>query len=84
MFIKILVNIQDVKISNDCARQLQRLLKLNVSCNHHDYKNAYFLFDEYCSRNQIKYLIHLYTLETIFYRALHTNVEIFAVEIYSQ
>ncbi|CAF2034005.1 unnamed protein product [Rotaria socialis] len=70
--------------SNDCARELRRILKLSVPSNHPDYKIACRLFDEYCSRNQIEHLIRLYTLETGFYHALHSNVEIFTVEIYSQ
>jgi hypothetical protein len=89
--IKLIVRAQIVKYyltslqrSDDCARELQRILKHNVPPEHPDYKTACFLFDEYCSRNQIEYLIRLYTLETDFYQALHSNVEIFAVEIYSQ
>ncbi|CAF3841070.1 unnamed protein product, partial [Rotaria magnacalcarata] len=70
--------------SDDCARELRRILKLSVPSNHPDYKTACRLFDEYCSRNQIEHLIRLYTLETEFYYALHSNVEIFTVEIYSQ
>ncbi|CAF4855514.1 unnamed protein product [Rotaria sp. Silwood1] len=89
--IKLIIRAQIIKYylaslqqSNDCARELQQILKHNVPSDHRDYKNACFLFDEYCSRNQIEYLIRLYTLETNFYRALHSNVEIFTVEIYSQ
>ncbi|CAF0734708.1 unnamed protein product [Adineta steineri] len=89
--IKLIVRAQIIKYylaslqrSNDCARELRRILKHNVPSDHDDYKTACFLFDEYCSRNQIEYLIRLYTLETDFYRALHSNAEIFAVEIYSQ
>jgi hypothetical protein len=89
--IKLIVRTQMIKYylvrlqrSDDCARELQSILKHNVPSDHHAYKTARFLFDEYCSRNQIEYLIRLYTLETNFYRALHSNVEVFAIEIYSQ
>jgi hypothetical protein len=89
--IKLIVRAQIIKYylvrlqrSDDCARELQSILKHHVSPDHPDYKNARVLFDEYCSRNQIEHLIRLYTLETNFYCALHSNVEIFAVEIYSQ
>jgi len=89
--IKFIVHAQIIKYhlarlqrSNDYARELQSMLKHNVQSEHRDYKNALFLFDEYCSRNQTEYLIRLYTLETNFYRALHSNVQVFAVEIYSQ
>jgi hypothetical protein len=70
--------------SDDCARELQKILRANIPSDHSAYLNARFLFDEYCSRNQIEYLIRLYTLETNFYRALHTNVQPFVIEIYSQ
>ncbi|CAF1085632.1 unnamed protein product [Adineta ricciae] len=89
--IKLIVRAQIIKYylarmerSDDSARQLQKLLKQSIPYNHRDYRKASYLFDEFCSRNNIEYLIRLYTLETDFYGALHSNVEIFTIEIYSQ
>ncbi|CAF0958292.1 unnamed protein product [Rotaria magnacalcarata] len=70
--------------SNDCARELQRILKDSVPSSHPDFEKAHSLFDEYCSLDQIESLIRLYTLETNFYGALRSNVEVFAVEMYSK
>lgn len=73
-----------IQRSTDFARELRRILIRSVPSDHPAYTTACFLFDEYCSHNNIDYLIRLYTLETNFYGALRSDVEIFTVEIYSQ
>ncbi|CAF3097524.1 unnamed protein product [Rotaria socialis] len=70
--------------SNDCARELQRILKDSVPSSDPNFEEARSLFDEYSSLDQIESLIRLYTLETKFYGALRSNVEVFAVEMYSK
>jgi hypothetical protein len=60
-----------------------KLLKKSVPTHHKEYHNAKALFEKFRTRQNVDELVRLYTLETPLYKELQSNVDSFAIELYS-
>ncbi|UJR17152.1 hypothetical protein I4U23_004048 [Adineta vaga] len=69
------------QISNTC-NDVFKLMKKTVKYTKRDDSEAFFQFNEYRTKQCIDHLLLLYTLETDLYRALQSNVDSFAIEVY--